>query len=568
MVEGKEVTMLFWRQGRGGWKIFAEGHPRSGSWEKGSTSHRLVSSVLAAMVLSIGLERTRCLWRRARGRDGQTIRNKARRVRRRGLRMIRRKIKAGLRRVRGLSGNLWRAVLRNEEERAETRHLPCITATAKTAERGCVNLWKRTVWSQRKFGERVAGSNHRSQNPSKRLRKRGMASRRRWACNKYCVCKGHGDQGSDAGTTAGVVGRCGGKMRSIYRGGWRRPLSIDGHSGIPTTRRLCIYMMTAGMGMALAWSFTPYYECQRYGEAKHPGPYSVGGASSSGQACANITGRLAGQSEKVKDGDAGFRVGEAANLGPYAVGGASSSRAATAETPSARDSKDQALPRAGTWERLSETHENGLGMADTTWWDQRGMRVRESWVWLHQGPLGKEGAQTAAQREKLWEEYERRQAEDKSSGMGDRLPEGMRKEEVGKTEELRRRMEVNRLKAIERRKAKELRSIKEDCGVAHAATGAQPSTGKQESGRRGRFPSCFDEDFQEPWDPWIEDAEDVEPPVGVWYFGADELRWPREERSHGVGQKKEECSPFIPAEKFMGMKECMAFKSGPQGLGY
>ena len=104
--------------------------------------------------------------------------------------------------------------------------------------------------------------------------------------------------------------------------------------------------------------------------------------------------------------------------------------------------------------------------------------------------------------------------------------------------------------------------------MAHAATGAQPSTGKQESGRKGRFPSCFDEDFQEPWDPWIEDAEDVEPPVGEWYFGADELRWPREEGSQGVGQKKEECSPFIPAEKFMGMKECMAFKTGPQGLGY
>ena len=33
----------------------------------------------------------------------------------------------------------------------------------------------------------------------------------------------------------------------------------------------------------LAWAYTPYYKCQRCGEAKDPGPYFVGGASSSGQ---------------------------------------------------------------------------------------------------------------------------------------------------------------------------------------------------------------------------------------------------------------------------------------------
>ena len=41
--------------------------------------------------------------------------------------------------------------------------------------------------------------------------------------------------------------------------------------------------VAAGLLSVLAWAYTPYYKCQRYGEAKNPGPYFVGGASSSGQ---------------------------------------------------------------------------------------------------------------------------------------------------------------------------------------------------------------------------------------------------------------------------------------------
>ena len=160
----------------------------------------------------------------------------------------------------------------------------------------------------------------------------------------------------------------------------------------------------------------------------------------------------------------GVRVGEAANLGPYTVGGASSSGEMPAGALSAEIREDQTLPSVGIWGHLGKTQEDGLGIADAAWWDLHGMRVGESWALLHQGTPNEEGAQTAELREKLWEEYARRREEARGSEAGHGLAEGMRKEEGYITEEFRRRIEVNRLRAIERRKLKELRSKKVEWG--------------------------------------------------------------------------------------------------------